>query len=132
MKSYSLDLRARIIAAVGAGESKTAVSKRYEVSRSTVKRYLKRQEQGRLAPSQRPGRQRRLDHEACEALRQQVETHRDWTLEQRAEALAEETGIAIKKSSVGNYLKRLGITHKKRALSPANKTKSSAKATSAR
>lgn len=115
MKGYSLDLRERIVAAVAAGWSKLAVSERFGVSRSTVKRYEKRQEQGQLAPSKRPGRQRRLDAKGCEALRQQVEAHHDWTLEQHAEALAKETGTLIKKSSVGNHLKRLGITHKKRA-----------------
>ncbi len=33
------------------------------------------------------------------------------------------TGVALKKSSVGNYLKRLGITHKKRVLSRRSETK---------
>jgi transposase len=53
-------------------------------------------------------------------LRRQVEAHSDWTLERRAEELAKETGIKLKKSALGSYLKRLGITHKKRAFSPAN------------
>lgn len=129
MKGYSPDLRERIVAAVAAGQSKTAVSERFGVSRSTVKRYVKRQEQGQLAPSKRPGRQRRLDSKGCEQLRKQVQTHHDWTLEQHAEALTKETGVEIKKSSVGNYLKRLGITHKKRALSPANEMKPNGKST---
>ncbi len=48
----------------------------------------------------------------CEVLRRQVAARSDWTLERRAEELAKETGIKLKKSAVGNYLKRLGITHK--------------------
>ena len=51
MKGYSLDLRRWIVTAVAAGQSKTAVSERFGVSHSTVKRYVKRQEQRRPAPS---------------------------------------------------------------------------------
>ena len=47
----------------------------------------------------------------------------DWTLAQHAAALLAATGIPLKKSSVGNYLKRLEITYKKRVLSPPNETK---------
>ncbi len=123
MKSYSLDLRERIVAAVVGGQHKTAVSERFGVSRSTVKRYAKRQLSGQLAPSKRPGRQRQLDVKSCERLRKQVEAHQDWSLERHAQELTKTTGVEIKKSSVGNYLKRMGITYKKRALSPANETK---------
>lgn len=123
MRGYSLDLRERIVAAVGTGQSKTAVSERFGVSLSTVKRYLKRRAQGELAPSRHPGRPQRLDGKGCKVLQRQVEAHHDWTLERHAAELMKETDIAIKKSSVGNYLKRLGITHKKRASLPANEMK---------
>ncbi len=132
MKSYSLDSRTRIVAAVAGGQTKTAVSERFEVSRSTVKRYAKRQHSGSLAPSQRPGRQRRLDLRGCEQLQAQVAAHHDWSLAQHAEALAAATGVEIKKSSVGNYLKRLGITHKKRASMRVNEVSPRGKATSKR
>ncbi len=130
MRGYTLDLRERIVRAVAQGEGKTAVSKRFEVSLSTVKRYLKRHKQGELAPRKGGGRRRLLTAEGCERLRKQVEAHRDWTLKQHARALTKETGVEIKKSAVGNYLKRLGITHKKRALSPWNEMNSNESATS--
>ncbi len=114
MRGYSLDLRKRIVAAVGAGQSETAVGERFEVSLSTVKRYLKRQAQGGLGPNRHPGRPQRLSSGDCEQLRRQVEAHHDWSLEQHAAELSRETGIELKKSSVGNYLKRMGITYKKR------------------
>lgn len=125
MKGYSLDLRERIVAAVDAGQGKTAVSERFEVSLSTVKRYLKRRAQGQLAVSQHPGRAQRLDSQGCEQLQRQVEAHHDWTLERHAVELNEEIGVELKKSSIGNYLKRLGITYKKRALQPQSKMKKS-------
>lgn len=123
MKSYSLDLRERIVAAVAGGQNKRAVSERFGVSRSTVKRYAKRQLSGQLAPNKRPGRQRLLNAEGCQQLQAQVEAHHDWSLERHAQELADTTGVEIKKSSVGNYLKRLGISYKKRASLPANETK---------
>ncbi len=124
MASYSLDLRERIVKAhVEEGQNKSAVARRFGVSRWSVERYVKRFRTGNLAATPHPGRRQRLDTAGCEVLRRQVEDHHDWSLEQHAEALAQETGIEIKKSSVGNYLKRLGITHKKRALVLQKETK---------
>ena len=118
MSCYSLDLRERIVRAVKEGEGKTAVGRRFEVSVSTVKRYVKRQAQGQLAASRGGGRKRLLDAGGCEQLRRQVQEHHDWSLARYAEELTKVTGVELKKSSVGNYLKRLGITHKKRVSSP--------------
>lgn len=120
MSGYSLDLRERIVRAVEQGESKTAVSQRFCVSLSTVKRYVKWRAEGKLTRRQGGGRKRLLDAQGCEALQEQIAAHHDWSLEQHAQELTKVRGVEIKKSSVGNYLKRLGITHKKRALSPAN------------
>lgn len=126
MSSYSLDLRERVVkACVEEGQSNGEVAQRFGVSRWSVRRYLNRAAVGGLAPTPHPGRKRRLDGAQCEVLRDQVRDHRDWTLEQHAEALTQATGVELKKSSVGNYLKRLGITHKKRASSLQSKTKNS-------
>ncbi len=116
MGSYSLDLRERIVEAhVEEGQNKSAVARRFGVSRWSVERYVKRAAVGSLAPTPHPGRKPRLGSNGCEVLRAQVQAHHDWTLAQHAEALTAATGVTLKKSSVGNYLKRLGITHKKRA-----------------
>lgn len=133
MASYSLDLRERIIKAhVEKGQSKSAVARRFGVSRWSVARYVNRSSAGNLAATPHPGKRQRLNGAQCEVLRKQVETHHDWTLAQHAEALTKETGIELKKSSVGNYLKRLGITHKKRASAPVNETKLSERNTETR
>jgi transposase len=124
MASYSLDLRERVVKAhIEEGQNKSAVARRFGVSRWTVDRYVKRSAAGSLAATPHPGVKQRLSGAQCEVLREQVKAHKDWTLEQHAEALVEATGVKLKKSSVGNYLKRLGITHKKRASSLANAMK---------
>lgn len=101
MRAYSVDLRERVVEAVKAGQSQRS-----------VKRYLQREASGKLAADPRPGRARAPGETECEVLRRQVAAHSDWTLERCAEELAKETGIKLKKSAVGSYLKRLGITHK--------------------
>jgi len=93
------------------------VGKRFEVSVSTVKRCVERQAQGQLAARRGGGRKRLLDAGGCEQLRRQVREHYDWSLAQHAEELTKVTGVELKKSAVGSYLKRLGITHKKRVSS---------------
>lgn len=132
MGSYSLDLRTRIVKAhVEEGQTKSAVARRFEVSRWTVDRYVKRAAKGSLAATPHPGGTQRLAEAEREVLQAQVNAHGDWTLEQHAEALLKATGVEIKKSSVGNYLKRLGITHKKRVSAPQSGTKQHARATEA-
>ena len=114
MASYSLDLRERVVKAhVEEGQNKSEVARRFGVSRWSVGRYVKRASAGSLAATPHPGSKPRLGNAQCEVLRRQVQEHHDWSLEQHARALTQETGTPIKKSSVGNYLKRLGITYKK-------------------
>lgn len=115
MRAFSLDLRERIVAAVNRGERIKDVAARFEVSRWTVNGYVKRAKAGKLAAEKHPGRPPHLRGENLAALERQVTEHPDWTLEKRAEALAEETGVKLKKSAIGNYLKQLGITYKKKA-----------------
>lgn len=127
MRAYSLDLRERIVGSVEGGERKVVVAERFGVSLSSVKRYVKRAKEERLEADKRPGQKPWLDAPAQEALAQQVKDHPDWTLEQRAAGLHEGTGVALKKSAVSKYLKRLGIAHKKRASFQVNETNKSVK-----
>jgi len=99
--AYSLDLRERITKAVESGESKPKVAKRYGVSLSTVKRYVRLSKAGNLARRKPPGQASWLDAEGEKVLKQQVEKHNDWTLEQYAEALSQRTDITVKKSAIG-------------------------------
>lgn len=130
MASYSVDLRERIVRAhIEEGQSKSAVARRFGVSRGSVYRYVKRAAAGCLAATPHPGRRRRLAAEQCVVLRRQVEEHKDWTLEQHAEAFTQATGVTLKKSSVANYCRRLGVTHKKRASRPASEMNNGENAT---
>ena len=93
------------------------------MSRRTVERYVKRFEKGGLAATPRPGKGGSLSERHHEVLRKQVAEHNDWTLEQHAATLAEATGIELKKSTVDNYFRKLGISRKKRVFTRASETK---------
>ncbi|MEM7736184.1 MAG: IS630 transposase-related protein [Deinococcota bacterium] len=112
---YSLDLRKRIVAACEAGESKSAVARRFAVSRQTVIRYVDRAAAGKLAEDKHPGQQPWLSAEQCEVLLEQVREHNDWTRDQHSEALAATTGVQLKASAIAKYFKKLGISRKKKS-----------------
>lgn len=118
MRGYSLDLRERVVKAVKEEkQSVKDVAKRFSISRWTVNRYLKFSATGSLAPASHPGQQPRLSEEGFAELKKQVAEHQDWTLEQHAEALTVSQGVTFKKSVIGKYLKRMGLTIKKDVLS---------------
>ncbi|MDP9352503.1 MAG: helix-turn-helix domain-containing protein, partial [Chloroflexota bacterium] len=57
MKTYSVDLRQRIVEAVERGVPRSQVAEVFGVSLATIKRYLRRKRQtGDLTPKPRPGR----------------------------------------------------------------------------
>ena len=118
MRGYSIDLRERVVKAVKEEKQSTKeVAQRFGLSRWSVNRYIKREAEGKLAASKPPGRRQELDEAALKLLKKQVKEQKDWTLEQHAEALSKAKVCKLKKSSIGNYFKRLGITIKKDVLS---------------
>lgn len=120
MKTYSLDLRERIVGARKLGESVTSVAQRFGVCTKTVRVYEKRAAQGRLSPTPRLGRACRLsetDHRALAAL---VSERSDWTLASLAQAWQERGGCELPSSTLHDALGRIGITYKKRVASLRN------------
>lgn len=123
MRGYSVDLRQRIVDAVERQRlGKTAVAARFSVSRATVYRYLGLARKGDLSAKVPPGRPPRLDAQGCRKLLEQVEHYSDLTLEEHAMKLGEQ-GISLKKSSIANYFKRLGVKRKKRRFVPKSEAK---------
>jgi len=115
--AYSIDLRERVVKAYKEGQSKHAIAKRYALSWWSVDSYIKRDEQGNLAATSPPGREPYLDAEGCKVLKQQVQDHPDWTLEEHSDALYESRGVRLKKSAVSKYLLKMNLRYKKKSLS---------------
>ena len=108
MKPYSPDLRRRIVDAVGAGESKSAVARRFCVERSTVRRYAQQWERtGSLIPKPIPGDTPAIPPPQYPALRAQLAAHcARWEREQ---------GVRVSISTMGRAQRRVGWTRKKSA-----------------
>jgi transposase len=75
MNAYSEDLRKKkIVEALGRGATKSEAARTFGVSRSSVKRYAKRADEGRpLAPRKRPGLKPKLDQGARRLLEKDLE-----------------------------------------------------------
>ncbi len=73
MKAYSLDLRQKIVAAVGRGMSKAQAARTFGVGATSVKRYVKLAEAGKpLSPGKAPGRKGKLDGSAMKLLEEDL------------------------------------------------------------
>ena len=112
MKTYSMDLRERVVAACDeGGATREQVAARFAVSVRWVRDLLKRRrETGSIAPRPRGGgRPPAFDAEAAGRLREAVRADSDATLEELGRA----AGVACTAPAVYRALKRLGVTRKK-------------------
>jgi transposase len=110
---YSIDLRKRVIAFIESGGKKVEASRRFNVCRPTIDKWLLlKKETGTLkSPPLPPRSWRKLNPEALVAY---VETHPDGMLEEYAEH------FQTSPSGIWRALKRLNFTRKKRQLSTKN------------
>jgi transposase len=73
MKAYSLDLREKIVAAVGHGMSKAQAARTFGVGATPVKRYVTLAEQGKpLSPDKAPGKKSKLDESGMKLLEEDL------------------------------------------------------------
>lgn len=114
MKAYSLDLREKIIAAVGRGKSKAQAARTFGVGATSVKRYVKLAEGGKpLSPGKAPGKKGKLDGSAIKLLEEDLHTRPAVTHQKRADLLCELLGVRVSKATICRVIKRLGYTRKK-------------------
>jgi transposase len=86
MRAYSQDLRRRILHAVDQGKPRAEIIKTFEVSRATIKRYLKlRRETGEVRAKAIPGRPAKKGVALQAGLRSQLEAYPDATLAEHCE-----------------------------------------------
>jgi transposase len=114
MNAYSEDLRKKIITALRRGMTKSEAARTFSVSRSSVKRYAKLDEEGLgLAPKKRPGPKLKIDEAARRLLGADVEERPSATLSERREYLERVSGISVSESTLSRMLRRLGWSRKK-------------------
>ena len=116
-KSYSMDLRERIVSYVDAGHSRRAAASRYGVSAScAVKVVSRRAATGSVAPARQgrpPGGGKLAAHLA--ALIAWVEDRPDITMLELASRLWSERGVRAHPMSLSRALRKAGFSYKKNA-----------------
>lgn len=121
MKTISLDLRERILAAYDADEgSREVVARRFRVSLGMVKKLLQqRRRLGDVRPQHhRSGRKPRIVASHQRQLRVLLDKKPDLTLKELRVA----TGLKCTLPAIHYVLVRMGLTYKKRRSMPASKT----------
>jgi transposase len=114
MKSYSEDLRKKIVAAVERGMSKSETARLFGVSLSSIKRYIGMASSGEsLAPKKRPGRTPKVDQSTKRLLDEDMKERPAATIAERIRFLESVTGKRFSYSTIRRALKRLGWSRKK-------------------
>jgi transposase len=113
MKPYSEDLRIRIVKAVKEGTSKSATARLFDVSLSSVKRYVRRASRGEsLVPGKGGGRPPKVNQTTQKLLQEDVKKRSAVTVSERRRFLEQLTGKALSDSTIRRLLKRLGFSQK--------------------
>ncbi len=121
-----MDLRERIVAALLEGESQTAVAAQFGGCGKTEQRYVKRHQQGELAPRQPPGKTPRVSAAQEPELLALMRAGSAWTLDSMALAWQRRSGVLLPRSTLHDHVVRLGGRYKKRVALPQSAARSSA------
>lgn len=116
-RSYSLDLREKVMSYITSGGQKREAAKIFKIGEDTIYRWLRKQKTGDLSPKKRVDFPRKMDPKK---LSEYVEKYPDHTLKEIAAAL----NLAFQ--TVSSWLRRLGITRKKRPRCTKNEMQRSA------
>jgi transposase len=117
-RSYSADLRERVIKAVEEGASRREAAERLDVSVSSAIRWLQSWlNEGVCAPKPRGGSQSALEDYADKILAL-VDEHPDWTLDELIVAM-QKRRISGSRSALWRFLERHDLTFKKKVLRAA-------------
>lgn len=117
MKSYSIDLRTRILFFLNNGHSIRETAQHFLVSPDCVFRLKKQYEQTQsILPKQQGGSMKpKIDKDGEAFLHQKLAQNNSCTLVDLCEIYHQERGVSVKKSAMHRTLKRMGITFKKKA-----------------
>ena len=118
MKTYSMDLRERVLKDCDAGMKTLAVAKKYSVSPAWVRRLKQnRRESGAIGPKQQRHGPVPAWITYAEMIREAVRQAPDATLAE----LRERFGLPLPRATLARALLALGLTRKKSRFGRANK-----------
>ena len=120
MRSYSLDLRQKIVQArENQRLSIRKLAQNFGVAKSFVQKILKQyQETGNLQPLYSGGRPPKMDSEQIVLLLQMIDENNDATLSELAELFEEKTGLKLSTSTINRVSRKFDYTFKKKRYTP--------------
>jgi transposase len=108
MNAYSKDLRLKTLSAIDRGIPRKRVAELFGVSRSTLKRWLKRRHlTGGVETMEIPGRPALKGEALREWLPSQLRSNPDLTLTEHCEAFFDETGVEVSEATMSRNIRRL-------------------------
>jgi transposase len=108
MNAYSKDLRSKVLSAIDRSIPRKKASDLFGVSRSTIKRWLKRRRQtGDVNIHKIPGRPSVKGKALREWLPSQLKSNPDLTLKEHCEAFEDETGVDVSEATMSRNIARL-------------------------
>jgi transposase len=108
MNAYSKDLRLKVLSAIDRGIPRKEVSELFGVSRSTIKRWLKRRRlTGDVQTMKIPGRPSVKGAALREWLAGHLKNNPDLTLAEHCEAFEDETGVEVSEATMSRNIGRL-------------------------
>ena len=114
MKTYSVELRERLLGAIDAGLGVGEAARLFGVGRATIRRWRQRQRgTGSVAPTPKPGRPPKIGPAAHSALAALVLAAPDATLAEHCARWEATTGVRVSRATMSRLLRRLGLPLKK-------------------
>ena len=108
MNAYSKDLRLKALAAIDRGIPRKEVQDLFGLSRSTIKRWLKRRSlTGDVAIHKIPGRPSVKGEQLREWLPEHLKSNPDLTLKEHCEAFEQQTGVDVSEATMSRQIARL-------------------------
>ena len=114
MKAYSIDLRQKIVDALGRGMPKAQAARTFGVGISTLKRYASKAQRGEpLEPGKAPGRRPKMDEPVGKLLEEDLKERPFVTLRERCDYVEAISGVSVSRSTMCRAIARIGSTRKK-------------------
>jgi transposase len=118
MRPLSNDLRERVVAAVGAGDSCRSVGERFGIAASTVVKWSQRyRATGSVAPGKVGGHRKPVLEAHRAFIRKRIDQTSHLTLHRLKEELAAR-GVVVSHNTVWTFLRREGLSFKKNTVRP--------------
>src|SRR5438067_2623981 len=121
MRAYSQDLRQQVLHAVDDGKSRAEIMDLFQVSRATIKRYVKqRRETGTVLPRPIPGRPSKKGVALQMGVQALLEAHPEASQQEYCQWWEAEHGMHVSRASMSRAIHALGWVRKQERSSTQN------------